>query len=379
MFSNTEKNRRLAAAQAVMDKAELRAVYLLGNSVVGTYPFGIQRYFSDNRIVFFIRSIVFIKNQEPVAVVADLMNKLNLIQSSFVQNAVINADQVQGVIDLLKDNGIENGRVGTILEILPAAWLIRLQEALPGVEFVDVSEELFALRTVRSAEEIEAERFSARIADAGYKALCETAKPGVYENEVVAAIDKAMQKLGAEESFALITSGKFSLDNNNMRPLHNYSAYNREIKAGDIVAAEITPRYNGYWTQKVRTICIEEKNEDAEAIRQVIVGAIDAAKPIMKAGTSISDITKMMREYTENAGYKFVAPSGHLAGIDLDEGGTTETNTMLLRNGMLLILHPTVINDKMDTSIFWGESYIITDDGYEEPMQSGDALFTTGK
>jgi Xaa-Pro aminopeptidase len=375
MFSAKEKSRRLKAAATVMDKAGLRAIYLPGNSMVGTYPFGCQRYFTDSRTIFFIRSAVLFKDKS-VAVATDLMSKLHLVGSSFIHDAVINQDQVKGVIEILETNGIKNGRVGTIFEVLPAAWLLQLNEELPDVEFVDVSRELFSVRTSKSAEELEAQRVCASIADEGYRVMCNIVKPGMYENEVVAEIDRAMQRMGAEESFALVASGKFSIKDNRLLPLHNYSALNRRIEAGDVVSAEITPRYNGYWTQKVRTVCVGVKNEDAETLKQLIVDSINEAKPLLKPKTPICDIVKRMREYVEDAGYKFVMPCGHLAGTDLDEGGATDENTMLLESGMLVILHPTIITEEMDTGIFWGESYIITDEGYEEPMQSGDELFT---
>ena len=377
MFSTAEKNRRLEAAATVMDKSGLRAIYLPGNSTVGIYPHGIQRYFTDNRVVFYLRSIVLLDGGRSVAVVNDLMSKLNLIQSSFVQDAVINANQLQGVIDILNSNGIESGRVGTIFEILPAAWLLRLRSALPGVEFVDVSDELFSLRFDKSPEELEAQRFCAGIADAGYRAICDSLRPGMYENEVVAEMERAMQHMGAEESFALITSGKFSIKESLLPTLHNFTAFNRRIEAGDVVAAEITPRFRGYWTQIVRTVCVGEVNEDAETMRQIIVGSISAGKALLKPGVPICDIVKAMREHVEAAGFRFVMPCGHLAGLDLDEGTMSEDNTMPLEPGMLVILHPTVITDEMDTSIFWGESYFITEKGYDAPMISGDDLFTT--
>ena len=377
MFSTEEKSRRFEAIASVMKKTGVKAVYIPGNNTVGTHPYGCQRYYTDSRVVFFLRNVVFFSDNKAIGVASDLMGKLNLIRSSFINDAVINQDQLLGAAEILKTNGVESGRVGTIFEILPAAWLIKLNEVLPNIELVDLSEELFSIRNVKSAEEVETQRICAGIADAGYKALCDTARPGMYENELVAEIDRAMQRMGAEESFALITSGKFSIKGNRLQPLHNYTACNRRIEAGDVVAAEITPRYNGYWTQKVRTICVGEKNKDAEKLREIIVGSIDAAKPILKAKTPISEVVKAMREYSETAGYKFVMPCGHLAGIDLNEGDTAEDNTTLLESGMLAILHPTVINDEMDTSIFWGESYIITDSGFEEPMESGDALFTT--
>ena len=376
MFSSTEKNRRLKAATAVMEEHGLSAIYLPGNNSVGFHSFGCQRYFTDSRVVFFIRSVVLLKDKDPIAVVNDLMGKLNITQSSFISDAVINEDQVGGVIEILRTHGIENGRVGTVFEVLPASWLIRLREEFPDIEFDDVSDELLAVRSTKSGEEIEVLRAGSRISDAGYKALCDSARPGVYENEVVAEIDKAMQRMGAEESFALITSGKFSIRNSRLPTLHNYTAFNRKIEAGDVVSAEITPRYRGYWTQIVRTVCVGERNEDADEIRRIIIGSIDAAKPLLKPKIPVCDVVKAMREYTEAEGYRFVMPLGHFTAVDLNEGDLEDDTATLLEPGMLIVLHPTIITDEMDTSIFWGESYIITEDGFEAPMQNGEPIFT---
>ena len=377
MFSVAEKNRRLKAVSSVMDNAGIRAIYLPGNSTVGSNSFGNNRYFTDRRVVFHYMSVVLLSGKEPIAVVNDLMGKLNLISNSFVGDAVIDADQINGVIGILKDHGIESGRVGTIFDILPAAWLLRLREAFPNVEFVNVSDELYPIRTMKSAEEIEVQRACSAIAVAGYKAICDTVRPGMYEREIVAALEKAMCSLGAEESFALITSGKFSIINNKLPALHNHAAFNRVIENGDVVAVEITPRFCGYWTQIVRTVCVGEMNNDADEIRKIIVGAIEAAKPLMKAKTRVCDIVRSMREYTESAGYRFVMPCGHITAVDLAEEDLSEDNTRQLETGTLIVVHPTVLTEDMETGIFWGESYIIADDGYESPMQCGSDMCVT--
>jgi len=249
-----------------------------------------------------------------------------------------------------------------------------MRQELPGVDFIDVSDGLFSLRGVKSAEEAEARRICAGIADAGYNAACEAIRPGMYENEVVAVVDRAMQRLGSEESFALITSGKFCLESNSLPTLHNYAASNRRIESGDVVALEITPRYCGYWTQIVRTVCVGEKSEDADVLRQIVVGAVDEAKTVLRAGAPICDLVRKMREYVESAGYDFAMPCGHIAAIDLNEERLTEDNNRPLEPGMLVIIHPTVAISRGQTGIYWGESYLVTEDGFEPLMQSGSEL-----
>ncbi len=375
MFSENERIRRLGAASRLIESEGLQAIYLVGNSNVGPNAFGCYRYFADNRVFFYISSVVILPGGEPVAVVNNAMGRNGLVGSSFIRDAVVNQDQLGGVIDILKSRGLIKGKLGVLMEVLPTSWMLRIKAELPELELIDISEEIFAIRGNKSAEEVETQRVCARIADAGYKALCDTVRPGMYENELVAEMDKAMQKLGAEESFMLITSGRFSAKDNQLPTLHNTAAFNRRIEKGDSVAAEITPRYNGYWTQIVRTISVGEPDSDLDEFRRVIVGAIEAARTILKTGVPVGSIVKKMREYIEHEGYRLAMPCGHIAGVDLNEERLTEDNDRLLTPGMLVIIHPTVLKGTMDSGIFWGESYIVTDKGYEAVMSSSSELF----
>jgi len=375
MFSELERKRRLDAAVQLIQKENLAAIYLIGNSTVGPNAFGCFRYFTDNRVFFNFSSAVITPDGQLTGIVASPMGKVNLVRSSFVKEALVTGDQIGGVVQILKDAGIESGRLGILSEVLPTPWAHRLMQMMPGLELVDISEEIFALRLNKSEEEIEAQRVCGKIADAGYAAFCAAAKPGVKENELVAAAEHAMQKMGMECSFMIITSGRFSAESNQMPTLHNTSSINRTLQVGDSVAMEITPRYLGYWTQVVRTISIGEPNADLDEFRRVIVGAIDAAASITRAGIPVSDVVKKMREFVEGEGYRMAMPCGHIAGIDLNEERMTEDNDRLILPGMLLIMHPTVLNDKLESGIYWGESYLALENGCEPVNESSKELY----
>lgn len=379
MFSDIEKKRRIDAAIKLMEQEDLKGIYLIGNGTVGTNAFGCFRYYVNTRVFFHLSSAVLTPDGKLVGVAANQMGRLGMIGRSFLDDCVVNVDQLGGVIDYIKACGITKGRLGVLMEVLPSSWLHRMKAELPEVEFVDVADQILAIRMVKSEEEIEMQRICGKIADVGYQAMCENAKPGMYENELVAICDRAMQRLGMEDSFALIASGRFSAKENGLTTLHNYSSINRQLQVGDSVAMEITPRYAGYWTQIVRTISIGEPNPDLDEFRRVTVGAIKAATDIMKAGIPVGDLVKAMRAYTESAGYKFNMPAGHIAGVDLNEERIFEENTRPLLPGMLVILHPTVVNDVLPSGIFWGESYLVTETGFEPVMSSGSELFVTGK
>jgi len=377
MFSEQERQRRLDGARKLIRDNDLKAIYLLGNSTVGTNAFGCFRYFVDSRIIFFLMSVVILPEGEPVAVVNNTMGKLNLVGRSFIREAEINLDQLGGVISILKSHGITSGKLGVLLEVMPASWMLRLKKELPGLELVDVSEQIFALRAEKSPEEAEAQRIGGKVAEAGYEALCRELRPGMYENEAVAIIDRAMQRLGSEESFNLITSGRFSAKDNAMPTLHNTASINRRIEKGDCVALEITPRYNGYWTQMARTVCVGEPNPEAEEFHAIIVGAIAAATAMMRPGVPVGEMVRVMREYVESRGYTFAMPCGHIAAVDLNEERTFEGNPRLLNEGMMVILHPTVLKEGMTSGIYWGESYLVTADGCEPVMPGSQTLCVT--
>ena len=377
MFSKQEKHRRLGAAADLIRKEGLNGIYLLGNGTVGTNAFGNFRYFTDNRVFFFLQSALITPDEKLIAVVGSQMAMLNLRGRSFVDDFVVNGDQVGGIIKYLKDNGLEKGRLGVIKELLPSPWYIRLINELPETELVDVSPELFAIRTDKSEEESDALRMCGRIADAGYEAFKKAAVPGAYEHEVVAETIKAMQAMGADSYFMLIASGRFSREESKLTTLHNTAGIDRRLEKGDSVSMEITPYFNGNWTQFVRTISVGEYNPDVDEFRAVIIKGIDAAAKVMKAGVPICEAIKAMRAAVEAEGYRLEMPVGHICGADLNEERTTEDNERPLRKGMSVILHPTVLNDKLKSGIYWGESYLITEDGCECLMEGSRELFCT--
>ena len=124
MFSEKERQRRLDAAVQLMKDEDLAAIYLIGNGTVGPNAFGCFRYFTDNRVFFHLSSAVITPDGELMGVVNNMMGKLNLIRSSFVRDALIIDDQVEGVVQILKSKGIEKGRLG-IFEIFEVSDDVR--------------------------------------------------------------------------------------------------------------------------------------------------------------------------------------------------------------------------------------------------------------
>ena len=70
------------------------------------------------------------------------------------------------------------------------------------------------------------------------------------------------------------------------------------------------------------------------------------------------------RERIPVAGWR-VADAGSVVAEATDKGWLTEDNDRLLLAGMCVIIHPTVLKGGLKSGIYWGESYLVTEDGCE--------------
>jgi len=374
MFSLGEKKRRLGAADEMMKSERLEAVLIVGNGAVGVRAYGCYRYFVDNRVYYHMQAMIALPGQEPTVCCSTLTHLKALNSRNYTDVRVLGDDILSGVISVLKEKGVAEGRLGVSFEMLPAGWYQKIVKELPNLELIDVTERIFEIRATRSAEEVELYRRCAKIADAGFSAVSRAAKPGVHEHELAAVLDYEMKKNGAEETFTLLSSGRFSFKNNGLDCLHFGAAPSRELQKGDSVAFEITPRYQGYWTQMVRTISIGEPSEDFIALHKMVRDTIEETIRLLKPGVLLRDVIRFMMDYISAAGYVPSMPCGHICAIDLNEGRVDPESDVVLKSGMAVILHPTILTPEIKTGIFWGETYLVTPDGGECLMKSSKDL-----
>lgn len=359
----------------MMKRENLRAVLVVGNGAVGVRAYGCYRYFVDNRVYYHMQAMIALPGQEPTVCCSTLTHLKALNSRNYTDVRVLGGDDIlSGVISVLKEKGVTEGRLGVSFEMLPAGWYQKIIKELPNLELTDVTERIFEIRATRSTEEVALYRRCAEIADAGFSAVCKAAKPGVHEHELAAVLDYEMKKNGAEETFTLLSSGRFSFKNNGLDCLHFSAAPSRELQKGDSVAFEITPRYQGYWTQMVRTISIGEPSEDFITLHKIVRETIEETRKLLKPGVLLRDVIRFLMDYISAAGYVPSMPCGHICAIDLNEGRVDPESDVVLKNGMAVILHPTILTPEINTGIFWGETYLVTPDGGECLMKSSKDL-----
>jgi Xaa-Pro dipeptidase len=376
-FSGAERERREKAIRRVMEAKGLKALILIGDTSVGAAHLGDFRYYVDNRIIANQQAAVLFPQAESVLFVGTAIQQQAASRRSSVRDCRVSDDLLADTVGLLKERNVVTGKVGVSFAMLSVASYDYLKKELPGIEWVETHPEIFNIRIHHVSEEAELFRKCGQIGAGEFDAAVKMIKPGVSEYEIAAAIEDHGCVRGAEQHFTLVGSGKFIPGDANGLPLP-YSPSHRRVEAGDSVVMEITPRVEGYWTQIVRTVNVCTPNSELEKLYRVSRDAIKKGLEVFKPGKTIRDVVLAMDGYVKGCGYLFKPPTGHVCGVDLIEGRVSPQNTHPLEAGTAVIIHPTVGTPDGKNTFFWGETYLVTDDGYERLNPVTDELLTVG-
>ena len=285
MFSDGEKKRMVEAVRGLMQNEKLDVLLTIGNECVGTNAYGCFRFLTAANVYYGLQSALFFPCSNPVGIVDSEISCGELKNAGIVTECRISTTPIQAIIDVLKESEITSGRLGTSLDILPQSWRVALEREMPGLVLCDVSEPLFRIRNLHSPEEVALIRQCGKLADAGYAEVLKNVKPGMTEQQVATELEHATQGMGADYNFTLISTGRFSLEDNQLPCIRAATMFDCVVAHGDCISMEITPRYNGYWTQLVRTISVGEPNEDFIKMHEVIIkGALEELKPGNRIG-----------------------------------------------------------------------------------------------
>src|SRR5690606_35056367 len=166
-----------------------------------------------------------------------------------------------------------------------------LEEALPGVEFVDISQASMWMRTIKSAEEHKLIREGARVCDVGGAACVAAIKTGVPEHEVAIATTNAMIREIAN-SFPyveLMDTWTWFQSSIHTDGAHN-PVTNRKVQSGDILSLNTFPLIFGYHTALERTLFCDHVDDVSLDIWEKNVAVHRRGLELIKPGARCKDI-----------------------------------------------------------------------------------------
>ncbi len=344
-FSDTELENRIAGLRAIMTAQQLDAVVLTSYQSI--------KYYSDFLFTYFGRSYAMVVTLDDCTTVTANIDAGMPWRRSYGENLVYtdwNRDNFYYAVQRALD-GVIARRVGVEDDTLPLLLRSQLAAALDGSELVDVSQAMMRQRMIKSSEEIEVIKHSARIGDLGGEAVRGAIRVGISEYEValigteamVHEIAKTFPDSEIRDTWVWFQSGI------NTDGAHNW-ATTRRLQRGDILSLNCFPMTSGYYTALERTLFLGDPDPRSLELWNVNVAVHRAGLELVKPGAVCKEIAAQLNEiYVEHGllrnrtfgyGHSFGVLShyyGREAGLELREDIDTT-----LEPGMVVSMEPMI-------------------------------------
>ena len=310
--------------------------------------------------------------EEPIFVTRSVEEPV-VWQTSTMRRAVfydiVTTDPIQVEADLLRQHGLEKGRIGLELQaftFLPAQYE-RLTAALPEVDFVDASELVAEERVIKSPQEVAYQRQAGQMADYAMAVVMEALRPGMAEVQLAGIASKALGDAGSELSAIppLVQTGRRTT-------MGHALPMNVPIAVGDLVAIEFAGVCRRYHAPILRTAFIGRPptrlEEDFTCLKEAVVAATQAAK----AGTPVTEPDRATNAVLARRGLdkRRMHRLGYSIGIAyaptwLEPMVLAEPDTHTLAPNMSFTIEPNLMNLEEGWGFKLGDTVLCTEEGGE--------------
>ncbi len=295
--------------------------------------------------------------------------------------------------EVVREKGLGSGKLGVVgltsmapTEMhgaIPAGWWNEFTEALPGLKYVDLSEEFSFLMLVKSPEELGLIRYAAAAAEAACGVMRQVVEPGVDEALVIAEATREMLRFGIGLRYPniVMNSGAATLSWGPPRWTTRCEAP-RILKRGELLQAELMPMCGNQEIQVQMTVALDPIDDVSQKCERVAREAYDVGLKTIRPGIQFSDLVQAMAEPLKVAGCWAYTPLLHsisphfLMGRtavnqeNLDLGvrfvgpGGFRNRQTVIKPGMVFAFEPNACIDHHRVNL--GGTIIVTESGCEE-------------
>lgn len=242
---------------------------------------------------------------------------------------------------------------------------------------------------IKSPQEIEIMRQSAKIVATVLKEISELVQPGMTTADLDAYAEKRIREMGATPSFKGYHGFPGSICSSiNNEVVHGIPNRRKVIRAGDVLKVDTGAYYEGFHGDSCITIGVGKVSADAEKLIRVAEETLYKGIEKVKAGAFLLDIAGAIQDHAEANGFKIVEEfTGHGVGRNLHEEPsvfnirTYDLPNVKLKAGMTLAIEPIlnagsrftrILSDKwtavtVDNSLSaqFEHTVLVTETGYE--------------
>jgi Xaa-Pro aminopeptidase len=344
IFSKTEMQRRMTAFRRGLAERKVDAA-LLHTADNVFYLTGVPLLSEWGRPMWAV-----VKVGGPSTVIGSLIEGRNMERNAATDETIAYADEDNVVSTSLKlatdrlKKGTAPARIGIEKQLVPLGIYERLGAALPGTEFVDISDIVAGLRIVKSPEELRILEIGGEIAKLGAGAFIEAIHENCTELAVVGhAVNEMNRALAALYPTGATSTYSYAHFGDHAMTPHNH-ATGRRLQRGDVVALNVFPVIWGYCMELERTFVFGTPTKDQQRALDSVNRAFEACKTAIKPGVSAADIDAMARRMLTEDGYgdNIYHGTGHAHGIMIGSAGREESGELRIYNKT--VLKPNMVN-----------------------------------
>jgi Xaa-Pro aminopeptidase len=378
-FSDQEFARRHAAARKLMEREKLAALILTGSPNIYSHGSGVTwgSGLIDERGM--CQYLILPLKGDPILIYPHYGCHIEAARKQ-VSVADVRSGQHghygKAVAEGLADRGLQKSRIGitcadrTGPEFMGLNAYQDLQKHLPDATFVLCPDLMHELTTRKSPEEIKAMAKAGQIAIKALEAVKATARPGVREYQLAAAVAHAVMNEGGRYHLLMIGSTSMA-DPKLIFPNPNPSS--RVLKEGDVILSELAMSYLGYSAKIGHPITIGKPTERYNRFfKDVVVPGFKDVRAMLKPGTTLEEVRQVGSRTFRDRGGQSRPTIMH--GLDLitsrpfvrcDRIGAEEYDTTM-QPGNTYNIEITPVDKEGIFGIFFSRSFAITDAGAQE-------------
>ena len=281
----------------------------------------------------------------------------------------------ENAIERLKELGFDGGTIGISglsglfrapEGIIPYTTVAKLQAHFPRAQIVNATEMMQEVRAVKSAEEIALLERSAALIERMIATMRETARPGITDRDLYAAMTQTMLAGGGElPTLFFIGSGPEIAQS-------SFVPTSRKLQAGDRIVNEIEAKIAGYAAQAVAPLSLGEPAAEYRSMVDLSADCFHAILAAMRPGTTFGALFDVYTHTTERAGggkYSWSHPMMHARGLGddgpalLGDRDLERFRKIELQTGMVFILKPQVRSASGKGRASIGDTVVVTERG----------------
>lgn len=227
----------------------------------------------------------------------------------------------KAIVEAVSDLGYANGRIGIVglADVFrePEGTInhnefVGIQQGLPNATLENATDFMQRIRMRKSKEEIGAFEGAQICADAVSTALFETARVGVSEIEIYAAMLAAHVRNGGEVPTMMLMSSGAHPKGTYLLPTR------RKLEVNDVMFITADTKYMGYQGQSVETICVGTPPPDYERCFEVSLECFNLIVAAMKPGVPYAELIRIWEQHAQKSGLRVEGAIGHGLGLGQD-------------------------------------------------------------